>query len=75
MPLPGMQSKDPPAELTLQQASDILHLAVEKKNLCTYYDDYEVGWTLPFLAFFLFFFVAFSIFLFFFVDFFAFSIF
>ena len=52
MPLPGMQSKDPPAELTLQQASDILHLAVEKKNLCTYYDDYEVGWTLPFWLFF-----------------------
>ena len=35
MPLPGMQSKDPPTELTLQQASDILQLAVEKKNLFT----------------------------------------
>ena len=32
MPLPGMQSKDLPTELTLQQASDILHLAVEKKK-------------------------------------------
>ena len=60
MPLPGMQSKDLPTELTLWQASDILHLTFKEEKPV-----YKVTITKRIFSFlfFQFFFVFFSLFL------------